>query len=558
MAHILDLAPELIHKIGDQLQSSDKKQLRLVCKHLGGALESTVLHTIVLDINKTNFAKSVDTIKSLAIAGITGAASRSTRVLVLGSLSPTFDPNHDGSDLIFVNGRWVAKTEPPDGPEITIAKDEMRKYLLSALVSLTNIQIVRWNMQRKDEAWAQVIVFDALKSLLNLQQLKLNLTYGHPDIPLAEFRNLRGIALVGHDSLFEEASNPNFKTLTNLAQMIANLPPGQLVSLDVKRGFNAAKDNSVDEGASLHDLLRFYPVDAPPLRLNHLCLSKYSIKLDGLTTRHLHYLNTLDLSAMVELNKTSGPPQQKVSDNSGPKSFLDDKQVVVGSSANEFWTQFARLGICLKNIKLDRIPPAFIAYLGHYTGLRKLALTGGFENGQESDACGSRFFNEALTHHTQTLEELDINACYEGLWCFGEHNLSIVSQCRMLKTLGISVLSDLITTTMSPESANAGIGTQNTLDVLLETVALHMPRLARLSIYPADRERNRGTLWGTGEPSTRHYSHVAYKINQYLRNYSSPPSFSQLPLVVVGRTVFKPLRITGSDSGATWHYQTLP
>ena len=49
------------------------------------------------------------------------------------------------------------------------------------------------------------------------------------------------------------------------------------------------------------------------------------------------------------------------------------------------------------------------------------------------------FFAESLASHVETLEELDVKARYEDLWCFGEHNVSAFSSCISLKTLSVCV-----------------------------------------------------------------------------------------------------------------------
>ena len=88
---------------------------------------------------------------------------------------------------------------------------------------------------------------------------------------------------------------------------------------------------------------------------------------------------------------------------------------------------------------VNRTPSAFLEYIGSYSGLKKLKITTkGYVNGVMSDGAAEKFY-EALEKHS--IEELDIDACYEGLWCFGHHNKALFSMLQHLRTLSVRVRS---------------------------------------------------------------------------------------------------------------------
>ena len=83
--------------------------------------------------------------------------------------------------------------------------------------------------------------------------------------------------------------------------------------------------------------------------------------------------------------------------------------------------------------------------MGSYSGLKKLVIrTGGFKDGLTSDNCAKKFY-EALEMHAGSMEELQVLADYDGVWCFGHHNKDLFPTFHNLKTLDVKVQSsDLV------------------------------------------------------------------------------------------------------------------
>ncbi|KAF8968534.1 hypothetical protein BDZ97DRAFT_2056307 [Flammula alnicola] len=550
MATILSLAPELVQAIACNVSRDDAKHLRLVCKQLGEFLESQVLENIFLNISKNALDKSIGMIRVLATSSSTGAPSHATRCLVIRSLSPGFDPNY----WVPINKKSVTPTE--DGPEVVVAVKDMKKYLFDALLSLKNLQLVRWYTERKDEEWAQNIVMSALKSIPSVQSLYVELTHARIPLSLELLPHLCEITL----SEFNTPSDNllNAQTYANLSALMAQSPPGQLTSIQVTHGYHDSA--RADAKPSLHELFCSYPADAQPLRLKHLGIMNSFVKFDDITVPHLRHLTSLDLSHVLQPRERVKPRRGRLSAGfrvqpTDPELYK--RQCSVGSTVDELWTEFAKLGIWLKRVSLTDVVPAFFEYLACYSGLKKLSLkTGGFDTGRESDISAVDFFSNALTKHTGSLEELVIEASYEGLWCFGEHNISVITECRGLKHLGVSILSNNLRDS-NPDSSRENQLAADTVDVLLATVSSTMPRLVSLKLYPADKEVNRGSWCGTG--SLIHVSSVTNRITEHVRKYKvSGASCSRLPTVNVGGKTFEPERLsmaseTGGPNEWQWH-----
>ncbi|KAF8873145.1 hypothetical protein BD779DRAFT_312296 [Infundibulicybe gibba] len=72
-----------------------------------------------------------------------------------------------------------------------------------------------------------------------------------------------------------------------------------------------------------------------------------------------------------------------------------------------------------------------------------LALTPGISDISflrgESDVLATKFFTQVLPRLSKTLVSLRISASFEGLWCFGQHSVDILLECKQLLELTIPV-----------------------------------------------------------------------------------------------------------------------
>uniref|UniRef100_A0A8H8CGK0 Uncharacterized protein n=1 Tax=Psilocybe cubensis TaxID=181762 RepID=A0A8H8CGK0_PSICU len=118
-----------------------------------------------------------------------------------------------------------------------------------------------------------------------------------------------------------------------------------------------------------------------------------------------------------------------------------------GSCTKDIWNALTAARVRLEKIVIDNIPQSFLDYLLSYSGLKKLCLIypgsvhSDFSDGKASDAMAALLFEQSLSNHARSLENLNIYAAWEGLWCFGGHNRNAISNLTKLKNLGMSVRS---------------------------------------------------------------------------------------------------------------------
>ena len=274
---------------------------------------------------------------------------------------------------------------------------------------------------------------DALKTLPNLQHLHVALLTCQIEIPFQFFTALRHINI---HCVNEEARHSvhHQKTFENLVKMISQSPLLETIRLSNSPNYtqNVAR--------SLHQLFECHPQSIPPLRLKHLSLVNYLVRLDDKTVmRHLRHLTSLSLEDLLE------PHTLQLGNPNLSDLILQDnleKQNRWGSSYEQIWRVICNTELKLEEITLDRTPSAFLEYINSYSGLKKLKIVTKGYNGQvESDSAAKRFY-EGLEKHVGSIKELDIDACYEGLWCFGHHNQALFSTLQHLRTLSVRVRSD--------------------------------------------------------------------------------------------------------------------
>ncbi|KAF8968535.1 hypothetical protein BDZ97DRAFT_1755206 [Flammula alnicola] len=548
--HLLSLAPELIQTIGSILCSDDIKHLRLACKQLSEILESVILDKITFNINKSTLPASISQIRSLA-AGRSPGASRTTSHLTLVCFAPRYDPQ----DESYWDGEMVENPKPLDTPEVLEAERRMKKYLFDAVVSLKNVSTVRWHTHCKDDEWVQNTIMKALRSLPKLQNLSIGLTFLKIALPLQRLQTLREITIT--DKNCSSGEGPNYETYSNLGKLIAR--NSFITSIHIER--QDYDSQHTDPSASFHHLFWCYPKDAAPLRLRRLVLRRMLIKLDNITLPHLRHLTALDVSSMLEPYEPDPHPSDSdspFSTESRTEEELLEKQRAVGSNISDIWDTLMVFGIYLEEITLTKITPSFLEYLECYSGLKKLTFTSsGFNNATKSDKCATRFFGTPLTKHVRTLEKLNINAEFEGLWCFGDHNMAVIMQCHALRVLGIRIFGEGLQNKKSPTGAEE----ENAVVLLIDNVSCYLPFLEHLTISPSTPEMFRGDWCGTS--SAAYCSCVQAAIVEQLGTYSAPPACRRLPKVSVNNPwsaegfTFLPERVNGGSGlePGEWRYR---
>lgn len=218
-----------------------------------------------------------------------------------------------------------------------------------------------------------------------------------------------------------------------LAKTVAHNP--RLTLLEIRNYGLHHRD--IDKFQSLHQVFKYYPTNAPPLRLRDLQMHRCRFRLDHITMPHLRHLTSLDLMGVEELNT----PARQSDNNSGTNSpSVLQEEDSFGSSLEDVWIAFRLAGVQLENIDIDMVPNSFLDYLSSYSGLKKLYIElNKLRDLQLSDSLACRFFKESLRNHTHSLEELVLSTSYEGLWCIGSHNLELLGQCKNMERICMSV-----------------------------------------------------------------------------------------------------------------------
>lgn len=357
----------------------------------------------------------------------------------------------------------------------------MRMYLRDALDALQNLQFVtyvvaqfsvyppnvnlpsdsRWTPEEKDEAWTHEIIMNFLTSRPALHTLKVELSHLRVALPLDRMQNLREITFTERYG-YRSPESVRVQTYNNLAKFLASCPAGQITKLSVVL-------------TSLHEIFQFLSHDIEPLRLKNLRMTQSFIKLDAFIIPHLRHLTCLHLLSMKISSNSRKEDSDDPSEDRSPERLgdLENAEHRIGSKMRDFWSVLHLAGIYLKEISVDDINTGLLGYLARYTGLTKLVIsTRCFKTLPESDASARLFFAEPLASHVDTLGELVVDAGFEDLWCFGEHNMSAFSGCTGLNRLSVSIAK----VDLNARGSRGDSGTtQNEPDVVVSSLFLSFP-----------------------------------------------------------------------------------
>jgi hypothetical protein len=432
----------------------DIKSFRLACKQTAQALASEVLHHITVNITTETSARELSKLQYFA-SEAEGSSIVRLAIQQLDIKSLFLSLNLGGEtdaeeDDAMANRRLL---------ETLSYEAELQKCLYKALSSLTAVRTVkyvytfflntfvsflidRWKPASADKKWAHLAVMDALTTLPNLQSLSVEWGY-QIEIPFHLFTTLRHVSVKCED-------NDKGTTFENLTKMISQSPLLESVDfMNDRSGYSGT-----DGPRSLHRLFERYPEDIPPLRLKHLSLADCLVRLDDETVmRHLRYLTSLSLENLLH-PFPSGDPCSANSDISvnydahyGDPISANVLETLKrwGSTYEQIWRTIYNADLRLEEITVQDFPSAFLEYMGSYSGLKKLVIsTGGFKDGLTSDNCAKKFY-ETLEMHAGSMEELQVLADYDGVWCFGHHNKDLFPTFHNLKTLDVKVQSsDLV------------------------------------------------------------------------------------------------------------------
>jgi hypothetical protein len=264
-----------------------------------------------------------------------------------------------------------------------------------------------------------------LASRPSLHVFEVKLSHLKVAVTLDSMQVLQEISLTDHFR-YRPAEPIRVQTYNNLTKLLASHPAEQITRLSVVL-------------TSLHEIFEFFTPEVEPLRLKDLRMQKSFIKLDPLTIPHLRHLTCLHLlNMMIPSNPWKANLNAVRFASSIAQEAEEDR--IRSRMLNDFWLALRCAGIYLKEIKVDSINDGLLGYLAGYNGLTKLGIESYFlPLPEDSNPSARLFFAESLATHVETLEELDVEARYEDLWCFGEHNVSAFSRCIGLKTLRVCV-----------------------------------------------------------------------------------------------------------------------
>ncbi|KAF8160012.1 hypothetical protein B0H34DRAFT_705799 [Crassisporium funariophilum] len=459
----LSLPPEIIEKVSEQLGGSHKKILRLVCKDLNSIIERQLFSNIILKYS--NYQPELISAQLEALANRTTQARRHARSLEIRGFSPDSHLGVRSRSRSTERNRTSRSRSRGPLSDAHVVNKGILAHLGQAISSLNKVQNVWWQFAMNDPEWAKIVVMDSLASLPSLEQLRISLGGGSASsLRLEQLTNLRKISITGLCPDYRVDVIPGLRTL------ISNSP--QLTHLDVDSGSYRADS----ETSTLHDLLDAVPVNSP-LSLTHLSLRSWCVRLDSRTLPHLRTLESLTLYNTLDTrNQLFGSLDDLATDE------LIERTKDYCSTNDEVWDTLRREEIYLAEIATDEVCEALLDYLASYSGLKKFSLSGTkTQDSFSSDPLAMRFYDEVLPNHASTITVLDVPAEYEGKWCFGKHNASILQRCTKLANLRVSIHSQ----DMDREKEKDAVWS------LLEIVD-DLPYLSHLSISPADSEFNRG------------------------------------------------------------------
>jgi hypothetical protein len=258
----------------------------------------------------------------------------------------------------------------------------------------------------------------------------INKTSSCTGLPLNQLAGLHRIVLSGYCD-GSDAFRKNI--VQQLGHVIANCP--QLSHLDVESGLYRAH-SAGENMPMLHDLLgKVSPGNLLPLK--HLGLTDWCMRLDSITLPHLKSIASLKIDNNM-LPLTSNVTDSSPSHHSDKIPLLDD----YSSENHEIWETLRKEGIYPIRITTDIIDDALLNYLASHPGLEELTFThANSSNRTKSNELADKFYWWVLPKHIASLTKLTIHAAFEGNWCFGRHNVSIISRAQGLVHLTVGLNS---------------------------------------------------------------------------------------------------------------------
>ncbi|KAF8886337.1 hypothetical protein BD779DRAFT_1673255 [Infundibulicybe gibba] len=457
MPGLLSLSNELLSKIAGEVFG----YMQNIAGHMQAintVVSPRLFSSITINIDEERINLSISQLEALAtnplVLGICPYSSHSSSRAPL-QVEYWSNPTSTGRKLV-----------KPKNPKADWAEERMHELLPEALSALKGTTAAIWSRYDGDLDWASALVSEFLGALPALGSLHLTKTPGH--FGLRAHPNQ-----VSNLTRLTAGDGPD----TAIAGIIANSP--RLTRLDIL----ASDDSVMDRTGTLHNLLKKVSLEQP-LRLEHLGITGYCVRFDDETLPHLRHLRSLELKSIPRI-----PDDER-------QDYAEDllsKMDRFGSSPKHLWRAVRREEIPIE-IVVTSADDAVIDYLASATCVKKIEL---FE--ADTDALAKKFFTQVIPRHSKTLVSLSIWAEFQGLWCFGKHNVDVLLECTQLSQLSISVNA-------SPVDEEEEVDTDGPMNQIM-AMAAQMPNLFQLELFPANLEMLRETRNGT--PSGEHFCNTS-------------------------------------------------
>ncbi|KAF5345879.1 hypothetical protein D9758_011399 [Tetrapyrgos nigripes] len=435
MSAFLDLPVEILQAIVLELNGSDRKPLRRTCKGLSTVVEPFLFSEITINTHSSVLETvSIPFCKALAPSpsedGVVKDERRlSAYVRTLSVQDGAFGDDNVSQELL----------------------DVWQEVFTSALSSLVNLGIFRWEMSKSGPSWMYVQVADIVSKLQLLSEFFLAgefITGGvdPPSIRLDCLRNLRTLAIDG-TRLPESAFGQTI--LGPLSTALLNSP--DLQTLHVRAPFQYSTS------FSFSDVFRgiLDTKGASVLNIKTLVVEQLAMDVPAVMIPHLQCLSSLEV-------------------------HIGGQDMEVGN----FWDVLRAASVSLEVLKVNcDIDRTLLDYISHFhSRLKVLHLYGAARKATDemSNELADLFFGSVLPEFTQSLRELKICPSYEGRWCLGPHNVDMFSRCSNLVTLSVCFN-----------------GQQGIVDMIDDIVnrAHSLPKLKSLDLCTTAATWSRGPRW---------------------------------------------------------------
>ncbi|KAF8872544.1 hypothetical protein BD779DRAFT_1679656 [Infundibulicybe gibba] len=422
------------------IQLATSKIFRATCRQINLALAPQLLSHIVIDITRERIDVGISQLEALATGST--SAGEYAHTVDIRCLLPQLSRGVSSGDSYY---RTVGGSSfgVPDRFKVNWARARVVELLPTAFGALKGAKTLIWNINGGDSEGALSLVFGFL-----LPSPAVTESSGISTLQPGRALNLTKL-MVRH-----------YLDERWIAKIIGASP--NLTHLDLW-----SSHGDVDKHTpTLHGVLSGVPHDRP-LRLQHLGVSGYCVRLCQEVLPHLRLLESLELRAVPRIDD-------------GERSEYTEEELAksdrFSSSMGDIWKAFEQEAIHIRSVAAP-VDDSLLGYLETTNDIERLALLGA-----DIDALAQRFFTHILPRYAKTLVSLDILASYEGLWCFGTHNISVLHQCTKLVELSVSV------------NAYGPASVANTVTQIINMTAA-LPNLCQLGLLSARQGGLRGIYY---------------------------------------------------------------